>query len=227
MMDIKDVSGDADYRAFFNQIQENAARASRRKGEIPRDHPPPSLLVSQFMQKLALSGSGSGKGNHMISTSQVPPYYPPSIRPIQELKPLMISCMTLEHHHRGNQALIHVLTPSDRMTAVMAIVEDEEGTAILLQLYNQPEESKVSKRHILQAGDVCIVKEPFLKTTADSSYSLRVDHVSDIVWLQDTDHRIPLKWRKRVLSLDGSSQDIRMQGNSAVQKQNWAESERL
>lgn len=113
------------------------------------------------------------------------------------------------------------------MTALMAIVEDEEATAVLLQLYNQPEELKVSKEHILQVGNVCIVKDPFFKATTDGSYSLRVDHVSDIIWLADTDDRIPLKWRKEVLCRDESSQGIRIRGNAAVQKREWAEAERL
>ncbi|KAI2618533.1 hypothetical protein GGR54DRAFT_640658 [Hypoxylon sp. NC1633] len=110
----------------------------------------------------------------------------------------------------------------------MAIVEDKEGTAVLLQLYNQPEESKVSMDYILQNGDVCVVKEPFFKaSTSDGSYSLRVDHVSDIIWLQDNDDRIPLKWRKRALSVDEISKDLQIQGNAAVHNQNWAEAEHL
>jgi hypothetical protein len=113
------------------------------------------------------------------------------------------------------------------MTAVMAIVEDEEGTAVLLQLYNQPEEDQVSHKQILKQGDVCIVKDPFFKATIDGAYSLRVDHVSDIIWLADTDERIPWKWRKRVLSLDETSQDIRKQGNAAVKEGDWATAERL
>ena len=71
----------------------------------------------------------------------------------------------------------------------MAIIEDEEGTAVLLQLNNQPEEDKVGKEQILQVGDVCIVKDPFFKATTDGLYSLRVDHVSDIIWLEETDDR--------------------------------------
>ncbi|OTB00434.1 hypothetical protein M426DRAFT_65939 [Hypoxylon sp. CI-4A] len=201
-MDTKDVTGDEHYRVFFDQIKKNVEQASRRKGEKPRDHPHPQVLV--------------------------PPHYPPCVRPLQELKPLMISNMTLETHHRGSRTLLHVLTPPDRMTAVMAIAEDEEGTAVLLQLYNLPEESKVSKNDIVKPGYVCIVKEPFFKTsTSDGSYGLRVDHVSDIIWLEDTDDRIPLKWRKRVVNLDESSKEIRMQGNAAVQKKNWGEAERL
>ncbi|KAH6645483.1 hypothetical protein BKA67DRAFT_585158 [Truncatella angustata] len=226
-MDIKDVSDVDNYREFFDRVTRLAERASRRKGENPQDHPPPYLVVSQFMMSLSQATSMGTKGNHTISTSQVPPYYYPCVLPTHRLTPLTISSMTLEHHHRGNLALIHVLTPPDRMTAVMAVVEDEEGTAVLLQLYNQPEEPRVSKEWILRVGDVCIIKEPFFKATTSGSYSLRVDHVSDIVWLKDTDDRIPLKWRKRVLCLDETSKDIRRQGNTAVHNQNWTEAEYL
>ncbi|KAI1381476.1 hypothetical protein F4677DRAFT_440692 [Hypoxylon crocopeplum] len=226
-MDTKDISRDVNYLMIFDQIKENAELASRRKGENPQDYPPPHLLISKFMMKLDYVAARKGEEGYTISTSQVPPYYAPCIRPIQELEPLMISSMTLENHHRGTRVLIHILTPPDRVTAVMAIAEDEEGTAVGVQIYNQPDESRVSKYHILQAGDVCIIKEPFFKVTTEGSYSLRVDHVSDIIWLQDTDSRIPLEWRERILSLDETSHDIRMEGNAAVQERDWAEAERL
>ncbi|KAI1653439.1 hypothetical protein F4813DRAFT_253040 [Daldinia decipiens] len=226
-MDTKDISDSEEYFAFIKQSKENAERAQRRKGEKPRDHPPPGLLISQFIMKLYHSASTSDMMNHRFYMSQVPPYYPPCTRSVQSLKPLMISGMMLENHHLGSYALVRVLTPPDRMTAVMAIVEDEEGTAVLLQLYNQPEESKIAKDHILKAQDICIIKEPFFKVTNSGSYSLRVDHVSDIIWLEDTDNRIPLEWRKRFISLDESSEDIRREGNEAVQKKDWVKAERL
>ncbi|KAI1773666.1 hypothetical protein F4818DRAFT_97598 [Hypoxylon cercidicola] len=227
-MDTKDISSDEKYLALLSQIKQNVERVSRRKGERPR-HPPPSFLVTQFMMNRSHTINARRSGmNFTITTTQVPPHYPPCVRPIQELKPMMISRMGLEIHHRGNQVLVHVLTPPDRINAITAIVEDEEGTAVLLQLYNQPDESKVSKENVLQAGDVCIIKEPFFKVSSNSeSYNLRVDHVSDIIWLDDTDYRIPLAWRKRILSLDESSQDFRLQGNAAVGKQNWGEAEIL
>ncbi|KAI1476077.1 hypothetical protein F4774DRAFT_262798 [Daldinia eschscholtzii] len=226
-MDTVDVSEHAKYIAFFQQAKENAERARLRKGEKPKDIPIPALLIMEFLMHLRHTANVMREHGHLLQTSQVPPFYPPCARPIQELKPLMISGMGLETHHRGSYVLIHVLTPPNRMTAVTVIVEDEEGTAVLLQLYNQPKESKVAKEHIIQASDVCIIKEPFFKVTNDGSYSLRVDHVSDIIWLQDTDSRIPLEWRTRILYLDESSEEVRKEGNEAVKKKDWARAERL
>ncbi|KAI1095903.1 hypothetical protein F5B19DRAFT_489076 [Rostrohypoxylon terebratum] len=227
-MDLKDVSEVDDYMEFFKNIKQNAEKAYRRKGEKVRQHPLPMMLIWQFMMKL---GSDEMRGGDVLrtqfATSQVPAYYPPCLRPVQELQPMMISDMTLETHHRGRQAIVHVLTPADRMTAVMAIAEDEEGTALLLQLYNQPEEAMVSKNTILHEGDICLLKEPFFKATVNGGYSLRVDHVSDIIWLQDGDPRIPSKWRKRIVALEEDSNYIRMEGNAAVQTRKWAEAEQL
>lgn len=107
----------------------------------------------------------------------------------------------------------------------MALVEDEEGTAVLLQLYNQPEEVDVNKETILRKDSIYIIKEPFFKVSTDGSYSLRVDHVSDIVYLLDDDERVPRKWRKRSLGAGDDSQKLRMQGNVAIQEKNWAEAE--
>lgn len=229
-MDTNDVSDKPDLVSYLQQIQATSELAALRKGERPQDHPFPQVLIFQFMAKLyqkeAMDESMIGSTNHMISTTQVPRPYPPSIRSVNDLQPLMISHMTLETHHRGKKTIIRALTPPDRMTAVMAIVEDEEGTAVLLQLYNQPEEVEVSKENILKANYVCIVKEPYFKATTDGSYSLRVDHVSDIIYLQDDDERIPRKWRKRSWSPQ-DSQQLRMQGNSAVQEGNWAEAENM
>lgn len=82
-------------------------------------------------------------------------------------------------------------------------------------------------KEILGPDNVCMLKEPFFKCATDGSYSLRVDHVSDIIWLDDADERIPLKWRKPALNLNASSKNIRAQGNDAMQNQNWAEAQRL
>ncbi|KAJ0331943.1 hypothetical protein KNSL1_013786 [Colletotrichum chrysophilum] len=78
------------------------------------------------------------------------------------------------------------------MNAVMATAEDEEGTAVLLQLYNQPED--VEADDLLPQSSVHIIKEPFFKVTTDGKYSLRVDHVSDDLLLSVNDERIPKRY---------------------------------
>jgi hypothetical protein len=66
--------------------------------------------------------------------------------------PFMISRMRLDHYHRSHYALVRTLTPPDRITAIVAIFEDEQSTATLLQLYHQPKEDKARKEQILRKG---------------------------------------------------------------------------
>ncbi|KAJ4308949.1 hypothetical protein N0V84_011784 [Fusarium piperis] len=228
-MDTKDVSDDHQFIAFMKQIQTAAEKASRRKGQMVREHPPKNKLITDFTIKLLAVSLRMGRDETkaMIHTTQLPAPYPPCVASAEDLEAMMISDMRLETHHRGKKVMLRVLTPPDRMTAVMAIVEDEKGIAVLLQLYQQPDEALVPKKEILSSGMVCIVKEPFFKATTDGTYSVRVDHLSDIIWLDEGDERIPSAWKKPKAILSGASTRIRLQGNDAVQIQDWAVAERL
>ncbi|KAF6794275.1 TPR domain-containing protein [Colletotrichum musicola] len=116
----------------------------------------------------------------------------------------------------------------NRINAIMAIAEGEEGTAVLLQLYNQPDEAEVKAEYILPERSVCTIKEPFFKVTASGEYSLRVDHVTDILILPEDDERIPLKWRSSQGRILVSSEETWLEGNEAVsRRQDWGQAERL
>ncbi|KAF5983620.1 TPR domain-containing protein [Fusarium coicis] len=226
-MDIKDVSNESEYIGYLKQLQGAAERAARRKGQTVRDHPPSQKLVSSFLMKLMAASYGPRLDENTIATTQVPAPYPPCIHSANELEPIMISEMRLETHHRGKKIMLRVLTPPDRMTAVMAIVEDEKGIAVLLQLYHQPDEVVVPATEILCPNMVCILKEPFFKCATDGTYSLRVDHPSDIIRLDRADDRIPSRWRPSMAISSENSTDIRKRGNDAVQGKKWAEALRL
>ncbi|KAB5582423.1 TPR domain protein [Coniochaeta sp. 2T2.1] len=226
-MDIQDVSDMGRYAEMMRQVQANVERAGRRKGEIPKDHPPAYLQINIYMMQYRQPQLQKAANEFHLITTQIPPAYPPSIRSASELEPILISQMKLETHHRGSKIVVRVMVPGSRMNAVLAIVEDEKGTATLLQVYHQPDESVAPAAEILQEGCCYLIKEPYFKaTTSDGSYSIRVDHPSDIVRLKHGDGAIPNKWRNSK-AIAGTSKSIRMQGNDAVGKKSWAEAERL
>ncbi|KAI0156666.1 hypothetical protein GGR52DRAFT_195650 [Hypoxylon sp. FL1284] len=206
-------------RIAVTQTKADTEELRRQGMGNPPNHPPRDLVISEFMSILSMKSHGSDK----VSALEVPPHYLPCTRPAEELEPLMVSRMRLEDHHRTYQVLVHVLTPPLRSSMLKFIVEDEEGTAVKLQLHHQLKDNKEINGSILSPGHVCIVKDPYFSLSA-TGYVLQVYHVSDMIRLQDTDSRIPLKWRKEV---DGSSGDIRLRGNAAVHKKNWAEAENL
>lgn len=225
-MDIQDVSAIDEYASMVQQARVNAQRADRRKGEIPKDHPPAFLQVQFYMIQYHYR-MNSGADVHHIITTQIPAAYPPCTRSAAELEPISISQLQLETHHRGSRIVVRVMVPASRINAVMAVVEDEKGTATLLQVYHQPEESVVPAAEILHRGACYLIKEPFFKaTTSDGTYSIRVDHPGDLVPLRDGDELIPASWRE-CREITNTSQGIRNKGNDAVGRKSWAEAERL
>lgn len=123
----------------------------------------------------------------------------------------MLQDLSLETHHRGRYLLVRTVTPMDVMTAVMAIVEDEDERVLMLQLYNQGKD--VSQSWDLPEGVVIVVKEPYVKVMADGDYGIRVDHLSDLVFLPGFDERVPLSWRARTSPDENSSAFWKERGN--------------
>jgi hypothetical protein len=62
-----------------------------------------------------------------------------------------------------------------------------------------------------------LIKEPYFKIIGDGEYGLRVDHASDIVWVEE-DKRIPLQWRLRIGDLDKSADDWKLEGNEKMKE---------
>jgi hypothetical protein len=229
-MDTIDVSDDDQLLTMLRRIEESANEAAKRKGQIVYDHPPAPIVVQTFMMNLMAKGylaPSTSNENTTVPITQVPEPYSPCILPAKDLKPIAISQMRLETHHRGSKVLLRVLTPPDRINAVLVIVEDEEETAILLQIYQQPEEEFVPCVETFLPDRICIIKEPFFKQSMDGPYSLRVDHPSDIIWLDENDQQIPEKWRNIRNRIPNSSQGHREQGNACVINKEWAAAHRL
>jgi len=134
IMDVQDVSAVDQFAALLKQAQVNAERAGRRKGEIPKDHAPAFFQLQSYMLLYQHRLRKDDTRHHMIAT-QVPAAYPPSTRLAAELKPISISEMKLETHHRGRSIVVRVMVPASRINAVLAIVEDDKGAATLLQVY--------------------------------------------------------------------------------------------
>ncbi|KAJ6178732.1 hypothetical protein N7519_009193 [Penicillium mononematosum] len=109
-----------------------------------------------------------------------------------------------------------MLTPTDTMTAVMAIVEDEDGSVLMLQLYNHEEE--LSGAQSLREGTVLVVKEPYVKVMADGDYGIRVDHLSDVSFIPEFDDLVPLSWRKRVTQADANASSWKAKGSEHFEK---------
>ncbi|XWW98055.1 hypothetical protein V2A60_006051 [Cordyceps javanica] len=192
-------------------------------------HPPREELIANFHAKMASpprvdAAQGlRALGLYIPPSSPAETPYAPCTVPVDALKLMFISQLKSQRHHRGRKLIVRTCTPPvRRLHAIVAVVEDTNGDAILLYLHNMPTATTVpSPDTILPEGTVCIIKEPLMKPkTTQTKYCIRVDHVTDIVFLDGVDKRVPDSWRKSVLS--GSSEEIRAQGNAHVKERNWS-----
>ncbi|KAJ8116080.1 hypothetical protein OPT61_g2413 [Boeremia exigua] len=212
-MDVQEV-GDGFSDALLRQKQ-ILERAQKRKGQRPRDWRPKDEMYTSFMMAIMMSNM-SPKDTHRIHTSFIPPSYLPCSTSLAELRPINIRDLQLETHHRGRYLLVRAMTPPNRMTAIMVLVEDQAEHATMLQIYQQENETDRTARDIIDEGTVLILKEPYLKVMASGEYGLRVDHLSDIIEIDEHDPRCPLQWCPQVLDTERSVESLKQKGNEAV-----------
>ena len=154
-----------------------------------------------------------------MRASFTPPAYPPCTRSLHDLSKVMIKNLYLETHHRGTYVVLRTVTPPDHLAAVACIVEDETQDVIRLNVNFQDR-----KRDIEEAfpqGIILIVKEPYLSVMAEGTYGIRVDHLSDVVYLPAHDERVPEPWRLEFTDNRTSAGAWKKKGNNHFSKSEY------
>ncbi|KAJ5364437.1 uncharacterized protein N7496_010150 [Penicillium cataractarum] len=209
-MDTHDVSNVPEYFQHLQLQKKNLKNAQAVKGCPARPQKSRDEILMQFMFRQMMNPETPADPKH-IRSSFLPPAYPPCVTPFSKLKKVMIKNLYLETHHREQYLLLRTVTRTDTITAVMAIVEDEDGSVLMIQLYNQ--EQELSGPQSLREGTVLVVKEPYVKVMADGDYGIRVDHLSDVRFIPEFDELVPLCWRKRVTQADENASFWKAKGN--------------
>ncbi|KAF3391247.1 hypothetical protein F1880_007849 [Penicillium rolfsii] len=217
-MDTHDVSDVPEYLKYLQGQKRTLKNAENLKGCPARSPKSRDEILMQFMFRQMMSIEKPDDRNQ-IRSSFLPPAYPPCVSPFSELKKVMIKSLVLETHHRGQYLLLKTVTQTDTMTAVMAIVEDEDGSVLMIQFYNRGQE--LSGAQCLKEGTVLVVKEPYVKVMADGDYGIRVDHLSDVWFIPEFDDLVPLSWRKRVTQSDESASSWKEKGNNYFDQRDY------
>lgn len=220
-MDTDDNSDTEQSAALLSLRRQTLEAAKKRKGERPTDMKTLDLLVERFMVIHSDDETYQSNEKHTIYHSFIAEPYPPSVSALAALKKMHIDEMQLETHHRGSYALLKVATPPYSMNAVQAIVKDEKGNGVMLQLYQQEGPEYGLAEDTARMGGVCIVKEPYFKLMSNGEYSLRIDHVTDIIWLAQDDDRIPSVWAPRISETINTAKELKEEGNAALKARNF------
>lgn len=207
------------YTELIDFQKQTLQKAKKRQGERPRDRQSREYTYSKFM--VALMSSRNGEERHQVHSSFIPPAYLPCTTPMTELTYVAIKDLQLETHHRGSYLLLRSITPPSRMTAIMAVMEDENGDVVMLQLYQQLDEVERAAADIVNVGTILLVKEPYFKVMGDGEYGLRVDHLSDIIHLKRDDARIPDAWQLRLIEVERSAESLKIKGNLSMMKSRY------
>ncbi|KAI9730320.1 MAG: hypothetical protein M1818_008223 [Claussenomyces sp. TS43310] len=223
IMDTHDVSDISQYMQIMAKHKKVLQLAKARQGDQPGDRRTREELLCKFMMRHAISQmQGLRLRNNMnLHSSFVSPPYAPSCTPLKELSKIFIKDLRLETHHRGAYVLVRSITPPEKMTAVMAIVEDESEDAVMLQLYQQDDSKGRPATSTMKQDDVFLIKEPYFKVMADGEYGLRVDHVTDIIYIEVDDTRLPSQWFPQVFDMDKTAGAWKSEGNDAMKRNQY------
>ena len=222
-MDVHDVS--QQYQPNIAMQRDRLIAANMRRGQRPSDRKSKHELKSKFMLILMMhnmnANAHTAPQNVMVHSSFVPPAYPPCTVSLATLTPIMIRELQLETHHRGRYVVLQSVTPPSCMTAVMAIMVDEEDEAVMVQLYQQEDEDVRPASTIVDVGTVLVVKEPFFKVMGDGEYGIRVDHLSDVVALDVGSDIMPKPWRAQFAAQQPSAETLKAKGNDHMKSGNY------
>lgn len=177
------------HQKFLHEHNEALEKAKAREGKRPEQKGSLCRLQRRFKseQKRHEARSRSGR----LKVVFTPPMYPPCTVPTAELQKRLIS--ELEFETRSDSYIIvRVSDPAIEASFVMAIAEDEDGNVVLLRILR---EFHLCHGGRLDRGMVLLVKQPCLKWMAPKEYEIRVDHVSDVMFVPLFDERVPLSWR--------------------------------
>ncbi len=91
----------------------------------------------------------------------------------------------MEVHHRGYQLILKRVSPVVTLAArSWTMVQGEEGddTECLEMCLHQTRHG----RDILESSSIFVIKEPYFTITDQGEATLRIDHPSDLVLLEDS-----------------------------------------
>lgn len=216
-MDVRSVG--AQYAEMMKLQEKTLLEAKKRKGERPCDRKSREHTYNKFM--VHLLATGFAEDRHQVHSSFVPPAYPPCTTPVDELRHIAINQLQLETHHRGTYLLLRSITPPNRMTAIMAVMEDENSDVMMVQLYQQEDEGNRAAVDIVNVGTILLIKEPYFKVMGDGEYGLRVDHLSDVIHIKEDDAGSPKAWQPRLVEIGNTVESLKAKGNLSMEKSRY------
>ena len=146
-------------------------------------------LMDFFMEHHLDAGARSILCQYSFETSP----YEPCLKPLNMLRKMEICQLRLSTRHRGSFLLLRIISSVDETRTLLAVAEDEDERAILVQIFNPPE---TMRNRQIEIFSPIIIKEPLVELVAWGEMGIRVDHPSDLVCPSRYDRNLPLEWKR-------------------------------
>ncbi|KAK3723647.1 hypothetical protein LTR37_001528 [Vermiconidia calcicola] len=122
--------------------------------------------------------------------------YPPSMTPINRLRTVRMSDLTLETHHRGKLLVVRIIGDAVRHLGVHSIAQDAAGDVGQICLHFQ--DPHASSGLVLPYDALFAIKEPYYHVADGDNYCIRVDHPTDILQLPFNSALVPSQLYKAI-----------------------------
>lgn len=209
---------------LIEQKKQKLEAATKRRGEFPTDGKSKHQLIHDHVWQHHNASQNRTNIEGSISTV---PLYPPSTVSLHNLKQIYINDLQLETHHRGFYVLLKALTLPTGKFVVTLIMEDENTKAVTVEFYHQEAEKDLPFYATASLQDTCIIKEPYFTIATNEDYCIRVDHVTDMIWLSEDDERTPSCFRSMPETHGMSPIEWKNRGNDAMAEGKYTQAARL
>jgi tetratricopeptide (TPR) repeat protein len=125
----------------------------------------------------------NGRPDAMVAFAVGNPY-PPCTILLQDLKPMKLSDLRMETHHRGHVLTVRRVAPVVKLVVFSWTVVQEESSGEMERLEILLHKSK-HDQDILESRSIFDIKEPYFTLSDQGEPTLRIDHPSDLVVCMD------------------------------------------
>lgn len=215
-----------------NAVSSTIQHASQLKDTPRRPRDAPSSIReatgASLMADMAGSSLNQSRGETLPVLTVGQPY-PPCTTPTSELHLMKLADLRMETHHRGSKLILKraagvrgkglsaVVQLAARSWTIVQDVEQEEDVERLEVCLHTHQHGKDMLEN--SRGEKLVVREPYFTITEQGEATIRVDHPSDLEWLDDDEVSSGHKLEDRKEDVEKAVQDSRRykeRGNSAL-----------
>ncbi|KAF1845584.1 SET domain-containing protein [Cucurbitaria berberidis CBS 394.84] len=176
------------YEEFPDELKELLKTGQNEMGRNPSTVPSRDILLHNHEWHLKFLVESAMPARNFV----LPPAYPPSRASASEAKRVGIEDLRIDLRNPNDFILLRAITGPYVYSSTVTIVEGEYGQAARLTVCNL-EDSIIDP--IIPVGSILAIKQPCWSRLPTGSYHLRVDHPSDLEFLNQADGGVPKKWR--------------------------------